>query len=129
MNKSKARQYDKVDETDLTLSDIGCRPVHELTHIMLKALLTVTLVEEFHKEQVRPLLAQLKRFGNIRNVAQMENLFADKFLFLVITGVVVFVFNFTFEYTHLAEMKCHVGGKDCTNHLFPDSFVIFHLQI
>ena len=59
---------DKIYEANLTLRYICCRAVVELTDGEFMLLFQVALLEELHKDEVCPELAQIPRLRRIRDV-------------------------------------------------------------
>ena len=64
----KGRFDYEIDEANLTLCNVCCSPVVELTYGELVRLLKVSLCEELHEDQIRPELAQVPRLRRVRDV-------------------------------------------------------------
>ena len=65
-NDSEVARFDnEIYKADLTLGDICCRAIVELTDRKLVLFLQIALLEELHEEKIGPKAAQVPWFGRI----------------------------------------------------------------
>lgn len=105
--------YDEVDEADLTLGNVGCLSVVELTHWEVVHFLEVTLGEELNEQEVAPVAAQAPSLGWVRNVRQVEHELNEDLFVLRLRRVEVFVGDARADLSLLDEVLRHVGRHHC----------------
>lgn len=124
-----SRLDDKINESDLTLLNIGSAPVHEHRDRDPKLFLFVALVKKLDKQKLNPLPANIELLGWITYISQVEHLAADILLWVFWSWIEVFLTQSVFKLRCFLEVLSHVGRQNGTNHQFSDSLEIVFREI
>ena len=76
-NLSERWEDNEIDESNLTLGDVGCVAVVKLGNREPLDFLHVSLSEKFHEQQVAPVLTQRKLLCRVGNIGHVEHEFDE----------------------------------------------------